>query len=118
MKSLKGTQIEKLLLASFAGDDAQSYRVFETELTMGKADYTKGELILKQLHRHRGTAGDRYLRALTDPAMLRVLEEDFRRLPELLGRQQAPVTSVEAAPELAHSEQLDAQEAESQLGLF
>ena len=56
--------------------------------------------------------------ALYTQAMLRVLEEDFRRLPELLGRRQAPGTPVEAAPEPAHSEELGAQEAEPQLGLF
>jgi len=56
--------------------------------------------------------------ALYTQAMLRVLEEDFRRLPELLGRQQAPVNSVEAVPEPLHSEELAAEEAERQLGLF
>jgi len=56
--------------------------------------------------------------ALYTQAMLRVLEEDFRRLPELLGHQQVPVTSVEAELEPAHSEELGAEEAEPQLGLF
>ena len=56
--------------------------------------------------------------ALYTQAMLRVLEEDFRRLPELLGGPQEPVAAVEAVPEPVRGEELAAQEAEPQLGLF
>jgi len=56
--------------------------------------------------------------ALYTQAMLRVLEEDFRRLPELLGGSQEPVAAVEAVPEPVRGEELAAQEAEPQLGLF
>src|SRR5216110_2135024 len=53
--------------------------------------------------------------ALYTPAMLKVLEADFARLPELLGRSLAPV--VPAEPELALVSALHAPPAE-QLGLF
>jgi DNA polymerase len=52
--------------------------------------------------------------ALYTPAMLKVLEEDFRRLPELLGR--API--VELAPEPALALAGMAPEPVVQLGLF
>ncbi len=48
--------------------------------------------------------------ALYTPRMLQVLEEDFARIPELLGRQVEVVPEPEPAP--AHSEQ------PVQLGLF
>ena len=51
--------------------------------------------------------------ALYTPRMLQVLEEDFRRIPELLGREAAPpppppapLYAPEPAPEHAHSVQL------------
>jgi uracil-DNA glycosylase family 4 len=46
--------------------------------------------------------------ALYTPAMLKVLESDFARLPELLGRTHVPPPSVElvVAPHPAHAEQL------------
>jgi uracil-DNA glycosylase family 4 len=48
--------------------------------------------------------------ALYTPAMLRTLEEDFKRIPELLNRQQAPAVVIEfparAPQELARVEQL------------
>jgi uracil-DNA glycosylase len=50
--------------------------------------------------------------ALYTPAMLTVLEQDFARLPELLGREVAP--PIEAAPPLAEV----AAEPAVQLGLF
>jgi uracil-DNA glycosylase family 4 len=54
--------------------------------------------------------------ALYTPAMLKVLEEDFRRLPELLGRATAPVVELEPEPELALAGV--AAEPAVQLGLF
>jgi DNA polymerase len=51
--------------------------------------------------------------ALYTPAMLSVLEEDFARLPELLGRTATPPAPV-AAPQLAPV----AAEPAVQLGLF
>jgi uracil-DNA glycosylase len=54
--------------------------------------------------------------ALYTPAMLRVLEEDFRRLPELLGRVAAPVVELEPEPALALAG--IAPEPTVQLGLF
>jgi len=51
--------------------------------------------------------------ALYTPAMLKVLEEDFRRLPELLGR-----ATAEAEPEPVHVEALVAPQPAVQLGLF
>jgi DNA polymerase len=39
--------------------------------------------------------------ALYTPAMLKVLEEDFRRLPELIGRAAAPPVELEPEPDLA-----------------
>ena len=53
--------------------------------------------------------------ALYTPRMLQVLEEDFRRIPELLGIGPAPVT---AAPEQAASPQPAPAEQAVQLGLF
>jgi DNA polymerase len=52
--------------------------------------------------------------ALYTPAMLKVLEADFARLPELMGRGVQPVAVVEAEPE---PEPAVAAPAE-QLGLF
>jgi uracil-DNA glycosylase family 4 len=52
--------------------------------------------------------------ALYTPAMLKVLEEDFSRLPELLGRSLEPPVAVRAAPVLAGI----APEPAVQLGLF
>ena len=53
--------------------------------------------------------------ALYTPAMLRVLEEDFLRIPELLGR----AVDVETAPEPAiESVATVAPQAAVQLGLF
>jgi DNA polymerase len=49
--------------------------------------------------------------ALYTPAMLKVLEEDFARLPSLLGREAEPPAAVVAAPVLAP-------EPAVQLGLF
>ena len=66
------------------GDDAQAYRIFETELSMGKADYTKGERMVKQAQRNRGVAGDIYLRALTDPRMVRTLEQRLEHVRDAL----------------------------------
>jgi uracil-DNA glycosylase len=53
--------------------------------------------------------------ALYTPRMLQVLEEDFRRIPELLGIRPAPVT---AAPEQATAPQPAPAEQAVQLGLF
>jgi len=50
--------------------------------------------------------------ALYTPAMLRVLEEDFRRIPELIGRARAP------EPEPSSAQVLAAPEPAVQLGLF
>jgi DNA polymerase len=52
--------------------------------------------------------------ALYTPAMLKVLEEDFSRLPELLGRSVEPPVAVRTAPVLAGI----APEPAVQLGLF
>jgi uracil-DNA glycosylase len=54
--------------------------------------------------------------ALYTPAMLKVLEEDFRRLPDLLGRVAAPVVELEPEPALAVAGM--APEPAVQLGLF
>jgi len=50
--------------------------------------------------------------ALYTPAMLKVLESDFARIPELLGRGNEPAPVVELVPEPAESEPAE------QLGLF
>jgi DNA polymerase len=51
--------------------------------------------------------------ALYTPAMLKVLESDFARIPELLGRELAPAMPVvELVPEPAEAEPAE------QLGLF
>jgi DNA polymerase len=55
--------------------------------------------------------------ALYTQAMLGVLEEDFRRLPELLGREAAPVEPGEGATAEIAAEPI-ASEAVTQLGLF
>ena len=49
--------------------------------------------------------------ALYTPAMLKVLQEDFRRLPELLGREPAPPVASPYEPVLAPAPAV-------QLGLF
>jgi uracil-DNA glycosylase family 4 len=54
--------------------------------------------------------------ALYTPAMMKVLEEDFRRLPDLLGRVPEPVPVLEPEPELALA--AVAAEPAVQLGLF
>jgi uracil-DNA glycosylase family 4 len=56
--------------------------------------------------------------ALYTQAMLEVLEEDFRRLPELLGREPALSDTVAAAPAGALDDEPAAEQAEPQLGLF
>jgi len=53
--------------------------------------------------------------ALYTPAMLKVLEEDFRRIPELLGRALAPALAAERPPLAAAAV---AEPAAVQLGLF
>ena len=53
--------------------------------------------------------------ALYTPAMLRILEEDFRRIPELLGREVGAAGPIATAPPL---EPLVAPEPAVQLGLF
>jgi uracil-DNA glycosylase family 4 len=45
--------------------------------------------------------------ALYTPAMLKVLEEDFRRIPELLGADEAPKPALALAPDPAPTVQLD-----------
>jgi DNA polymerase len=45
--------------------------------------------------------------ALYTPAMLKVLEEDFRRIPELLGSSEAPKPALAIAPEQHPAVQLD-----------
>jgi uracil-DNA glycosylase family 4 len=56
--------------------------------------------------------------ALYTQAMLEVLEQDFRRLPELLGREPALSDTVAAAPAGALDDEPAAEQAEPQLGLF
>ncbi len=58
--------------------------------------------------------------ALYTQAMLGVLEEDFRRLPSLLGGERTPVTSAATAPEPSEavSPEVASEEAATQLGLF
>ena len=56
--------------------------------------------------------------ALYTPRMLDVLEADFRRLPELLGRAQAPPAPVATAAPVLVGEPAPAQAAPVQLGLF
>ena len=51
--------------------------------------------------------------ALYTPAMLKVLEADFARLPELLGRSLAP-----AAPRSSRSSRSSPRTGREQLGLF
>lgn len=51
--------------------------------------------------------------ALYTPSMLRVLEEDFQRIPELLGRAPAPPPAAEEAPLVVAAEPSSVQ-----LGLF
>jgi uracil-DNA glycosylase family 4 len=54
--------------------------------------------------------------ALYTPAMLKVLEEDFARLPALLGTPTEPAAPAEPSPDVA--ELLAAPEPAIQLGLF
>jgi len=56
--------------------------------------------------------------ALYTPRMLDVLEADFRRLPELLGRAQAPPAPVATATPVLAAELEPAQPGPVQLGLF
>jgi DNA polymerase len=55
--------------------------------------------------------------ALYTPRMLQVLEEDFRRIPELLGREALPPPPTPATPLYAH-EPAPPVEHPVQLGLF
>jgi uracil-DNA glycosylase len=87
------------------GKDAGITRVHgrEQRITLGSRD-----LLLYPLYHPAA--------ALYTPAMLKVLEEDFRRLPELLGRAVEPVPEPEPEPVLAFA--AVAAEPAVQLGLF
>jgi uracil-DNA glycosylase family 4 len=95
-----GNFATKLLLGGPAGITRVHGR--EQELTLGEA-----RVLLYPLYHPAA--------ALYTQAMLGVLEEDFRRLPELLSREPGPARQPAVAQAIAQSA---AEEPETQLGLF